>query len=530
MDSIEMEDIVIGSGPAGVAAAWALLGQGRHVTMLDVGEQLETEKLDLRSRLAATEPGQWSAEDIYTYTHARRSGKYDTIHPFGSDFLFRDPGKFCGDPEQNASIGLKPSFAAGGLSNGWGGSILPYRREDLLDWPAATRDLEPHYAALRDFMPMAGKADALQDLFPMLGISEHTSLPLGTQAEALLGRLEMKKEQLNRAGIYFGQARQAVNQQCRKCGMCLYGCPYGVIFNSTQTRDRMLENSAFSYRKGFCVRRFEEQGGGVRLWASDMNNEQEVQFSAKHVFVACGVLPTFKLLMSSLEYYDRPVDMKDSQHFYLPLLHSWKSARDPGSEDSHSLVQLFIEIIDPTRFEKTAHVQIYTFNDLYPIDMKKRFGPFAELFSPLIKKLSQRLIVAQGFLHSDYSPRIEIRMTREGTRTVLQMEEKGNAKTKEALGFLRNRISRLSRQAGLLPLTPLSRPGSTGSSFHCGSTFPMKDKPTGLESDTLGRPAGLQRVFIVDASVLPDIPATTITLSVMANAHRIATQSSGIAG
>ncbi len=525
-----MEDVVIGSGPAGVAAAWALLEQGRHVTMLDVGEQLETEKSDLRSRLAGTEPGQWSAEDLRSYTHARRSGKYDTIRPFGSDFLFRDPGSFLDDPEPNTSIGLKPSFAAGGLSNGWGASILPYRLEDLLDWPAATRDLGPHYEALRDFMPMAGKVDALQDLFPMLAMPEHTSLPLGTQAEALLGRLEMKKEQLNRAGVYFGQARQAVNQECRKCGMCLYGCPYGVIFNATQTRDKMLENSTFSYRKGFCISRFEERDSGVRLWASDMNIKQEVQFSARRVFVACGVLPTFKLLMSSLECYDRPVYMKDSQHFYLPLLHSWKSEKDPGSEGSHSLVQLFIEIIDPSYFEKTAHVQIYTFNDLYPIDMRKRFGPFAELFSPLIKKLSQRLIVAQGFLHSDYSPQIEMRLIREGRKAVLRMEEKSNAITKEAMGFVRNKISQLSRQAGLLPLTPLSRPGSTGSSFHCGSTFPMKDQPTDLESDTLGRPAGLRRVFIVDASVLPDIPATTITLSVMANAHRIAMQSNGVTG
>jgi hypothetical protein len=32
----------------------------------------------------------------------------------------------------------------------------------------------------------------------------------------------------------------------------------------------------------------------------------------------------------------------------------------------------------------------------------------------------------------------------------------------------------------------------------------------------------LRRVHLVDASVLPSVPATTITLGVMANAHRIA--------
>jgi len=525
-----MQDIVVGSGPAGISAAWALLEQGRNVTMLDVGEELEAEKSALRSRLASVEPAHWRASDIYSFTNSRRSGKVDTIRPFGSDFLFHDPVGFFERPEKNSSIGLRPSFASGGLSNGWGAAILPYRQEDILDWPANARELDKHYEALRDFMPMASGADDLRDLFPMLGVGKTTPLPLSTQAEGLLARLEGKKEQLSQSGIYFGQARHAVNQDCRKCGMCLYGCPYGVIFNAAQTRDRLIANSDFSYRKGFYVTRFEELSSGVRLWASDMSNRHEVEFSAERIFVACGVLPTAKLLLNSLGYRDQPIFLKDSQHFYLPLLHPWQPGQDPSAEKTNSLAQLFIEIIDPANYEKSSHVQIYTFNDLYPIDMGKRFGPLTKLCSPLIKQLSKRLIVAQGFLHSDYSPEIELRLVSEGSGTVLCMKERSNSKTKEALAFVRNKLFKLSREASLLPLTPLFRKGTIGSSFHCGSSFPMKDNPGGLESDTLGRPAGLRRVFVVDASVLPSIPATTITLSVMANAHRIAVQSAGVGG
>lgn len=529
MGSTKMEDIVIGSGPAGVSAAWALLKQGRNVTMLDVGEQLEAEKSDLRSRLASVDPGEWLKDDISLYTESGDFEKNGTIRPFGSDFLFRDSVGFFDNQKKNSTIALRPSFATGGLSNGWGASILPYRQEDILDWPSSARKLDTHYEALRDFMPMASKADALKDLFPMLSIPKDTSLPLSTQAEALLARLETKKERLSQSGIYFGQARQAVNQECRKCGMCSYGCAYGVIFNATQTLEKLLENTAFSYQKGLYVIRFEEYGGGVRLWAHDMCNRQEVMYSAKRVFVACGVLPTFKLVMNSLAYFDQPIYMKDSQHFYLPLLHFWQAGQDPGTEETNSLVQLFIEIIDPGHHQKTAHIQIYTFNDLFPADMRKRFGPFAKFFTPLIKQLSQRLIVAQGFLHSDYSSEIEIRLIRVGKKTILRMKESGNAKTRQAINRVRNKLLKMSRATGLLPLTPLSRLGNAGSSFHCGSTFPMRDKPEGLESDTLGRPAGLHRVFVVDASVLPSIPATTITLSVMANAHRIAMESANVA-
>jgi len=49
----------------------------------------------------------------------------------------------------------------------------------------------------------------------------------------------------------------------------------------------------------------------------------------------------------------------------------------------------------------------------------------------------------------------------------------------------------------------------------------MAAQPKPGESDLLGRPYGMRRIHAVDATVLPSIPATTITLTVMANAYRI---------
>lgn len=51
----------------------------------------------------------------------------------------------------------------------------------------------------------------------------------------------------------------------------------------------------------------------------------------------------------------------------------------------------------------------------------------------------------------------------------------------------------------------------------------MRQNPGAFEVDLLGRPHGLSNVHLVDSSVFPSLPATTITLSVMANAHRIGT-------
>ncbi len=78
-------------------------------------------------------------------------------------------------------------------------------------------------------------------------------------------------------------------------------------------------------------------------------------------------------------------------------------------------------------------------------------------------------------------------------------------------------------KVGLIPLTFAARPGAPGSSFHVGASVPMSAAPKAGQSDPLGRPAGWTRLHLIDASSLPAIPATTITFSVMANAHRIGT-------
>ena len=521
-----MDYIVIGSGPAGVSSAWALVKQGLKVTMLDVGEELEADKADLRDKLANTSPQQWQTQDIETYTNARLSKKVDTISPFGSTFLFKDPTQAFPHLEGCSSIKLKPSFAKGGLSNGWGASILPYRLEDIQDWPAASQNLASHYQALREFMPMAGKDDDLAELFPMLDMGSNTALPLSTQAEALLKRLQKRKQQLNHTGIHYGRARQAVaTQDCRQCSMCLYGCPYGTIFNTSQTLQKLQEHANFTYQKGIFVKKLLETGDSVELQYVDIQHKSERSLSAKHVYVACGVLPTTQLILNSLEHYNEPVRIKDSQHFFLPLLHSWQTPITPDTENTTSLVQLFLEILDQKKSTRTSHVQLYTYNNLYAVDMRKRFGAFAGLLKPLINTLSQRLIVAQGFLHSDHSPEIMASLKNDKNGPQLILEEKLNPETDNAIRHTQKKISSFAFQTGLLPLTPLLRKGEAGSSFHCGSSFPMSEQPQGIESDTLGRPAGLKRIFVVDASSLPSIPATTITLSVMANAHRIATES-----
>jgi choline dehydrogenase-like flavoprotein len=516
-------DIIVGSGPAGLAAATALVSHGRRVTILDVGEQIEPERAALRSRMGSVEPDQWDPVDVAMAREPGRTGQSEGIRPFGSDVLFRDPVGFAASNIGQNSVGLKPSFATGGMSNGWGAAVLPYRIEDITTWPIGEEELSPHYNALRSFVPIASQADALAELFPMLNVPDDTSLPLSSQGAQLLHRFDGCREQLKTRGVYYGKARQAVTNECRACTMCLCGCPYGLIFNASHAIERLSRTGDIDYRRGQYVLRFEEHESGVRVWSRDLSSGTHTEHAGERVFIAAGVLSTAKIVLNSLGKIGDAILMSDSQHFFLPTLQSWWPRPNPAKEARHTLAQLFVEILDPAVSEHAVHFQLYTHNDSYAADMRTRFGLFAGPLKPAITHVSRRLVVAQGFLHSDDSAQIEIRLVEQGNEARLAIKPIVNPRTDSAVQRAIRKMRDVALSVGLLPLAPLRRIGEVGSSFHCGGTFPMRENPRDLETDNLGRPAGLRRVFLVDSSVFPSIPATTISLSIMANAHRIAT-------
>ena len=75
-----------------------------------------------------------------------------------------------------------------------------------------------------------------------------------------------------------------------------------------------------------------------------------------------------------------------------------------------------------------------------------------------------------------------------------------------------------------MPLSPLLQMTEPGRGFHSGGSFSMAAMPKPGQTDRTGRPYGMKRTHVVDATVFPTVPATTITLTAMANAHRIGTE------
>jgi choline dehydrogenase-like flavoprotein len=518
---------VIGSGPAGVACASALLDGGEKVTMLDAGLELEPARRRQVANLRSTPSTSWTKDSLsFLRDGAEATPDGIPMKPaYGSDFAYRDT---TGQPIKSDGAYGKPSFARGGFSNVWGASVLPYRTDDMSDWPITAGDLAPHYRAALAMLPFSARHDRLEEQFPLYH-DDPGMLAGSSQAEALLRDLELSASKLSAHGLRFGASRLAVQAEgaggkpgCVHCGKCIYGCPYDFIYNSAQTLERLRGNGAFTYRPGVVVEQLEDVSSQVEVRGRNLDGTGSFRMRADRVFVACGVLSTARIMLASLDAYEQPIHALDNCYFLLPLVR-YRGVPEAIRERLHTLAQVFIEIVDPALGPHRAHLQVYTYNELFQEEMARMMGPSRGAL-PLIRRgVLGRLLLIQGYLHSDLSGRIRLVLKRAGPGETASLELTGesNPRTRPALAAVGRRLWAERGSIKGFPVSRMARVGPPGRGFHTGGTFPMRANPGPFEVDVLGRPHELTRVHVVDASVFPSLPATTITLSVMANAHRI---------
>jgi hypothetical protein len=198
--------------------------------------------------------------------------------------------------------------------------------------------------------------------------------------------------------------------------------------------------------------------------------------------------------------------------------------RDTGGvmeEKLHTLAQAFIEISDGRVSKRLVHLQVYTYNELMLQVMKARFGLLYPLARLPIGIAIGRMLLIQGFVHSDSSPKITMTLEKSGK---LVIRSSSSPEAKKTVDRIMAKLLGISGSTGFVPLLPMLSLEMPGKSFHYGSSLPMSETPGEWESDTLGRPKGFKKVHVVDSSVLPSLPAPTVTFTVMANAYRIGTE------
>jgi choline dehydrogenase-like flavoprotein len=125
-----------------------------------------------------------------------------------------------------------------------------------------------------------------------------------------------------------------------------------------------------------------------------------------------------------------------------------------------------------------------------------------------------RMFVAIGYLPSSKSPSISMKLNERGD-VELSTTKQGEHPSQHVASILKE-FKKSFKDLGLRPLKLLTNYSLPGGGVHSGGWLPM-----GSQSDLQGRPIGVRNIHLVDASILPNIPAGPITFTIMANAIRI---------
>lgn len=278
--------VVIGSGPAGAAAARELVAKGIAVTMLESGLGFQGGTL---LRLGG--------KNLFRRT--------PDLHEEAGHLVSGDPRTLC-----------YAKFALGGLSNNWTGAVPRFAPEDFTEgerlheryrWPVTYTELAPFYEQVERYMDITADPRDVPQL-PGGYAAWHSKLPEDWNA-------------VERAANTFGQgfttyplADGAPNLLVRR----------GTAFNSyTAVVRPLLGSPRFTLRTGAHVLQL--------LWSADKGKVEGVLYfdrrtgateriAASAVIVACGPLGSTKLLHNSA-CRDFPQGLGNSQGVLGRFLH-----------------------------------------------------------------------------------------------------------------------------------------------------------------------------------------------------------------
>jgi ferredoxin len=524
-----MDVIIVGAGPAAAGAAIALSASPNvSVRVIDVGGRLEESNERARERMSHASPSQWSAGDVDVVSRvavATKDQRLPEKRNFGSDFPFRDFGQLAGVRGIGDVNTHVISGAYGGFSNTWGAQTMVYSAASFNDWPISRAELEGDYRAILSRIPYSAEQDDLAEYHPLWADADPLP-PLNENSTRILERYRRHRTSVRRHGVIVGKARLALKgSDCVSCGLCMSGCPYSYVYSASQTFDQLIASGRVTYTGGCEALSIGERAGRPYVITRDSRTGVIETSQADKILVGCGAIGTTRLVAGSLERWSQPIRLHESAQFLMPMA-SLRTTSNLSQDDSFTLNQF--NILMPFDEDGRDLVQIHGYpysksmDDALPTPLLTSYGRV--IGNALLKHVT----VGLGYLPSWWSPGFDVSIEKPDAndqlaKVSISASGQNGELARSKLRAVNARLLKVAPYLGMVPVLPMVSMSPPGKSYHFGGSFAHATNPqSGRESDLLGRVEPWSNIHLVDASVFPTVSATTFTLTIMANAHRIA--------
>lgn len=513
----EFDVIVVGSGPSGVSATYPLLEKGLRVLLVDGGHKPSLsppsgEFFNIR----AHDDRQWKwmiGEDFYALRMKEATSPKLRIPTLG--FAFKD---FCSNnrivPENFVVVG---SLATGGLSTAWGCGVASLSKTELSGFPCSSEDMLLSYGRVAKRMGISGRCE--DDMADYFGLDEWAQPPIKMDElhQYLLDRYTFQKKPFKRFRL--GRARVAAlsenfndRKACNLSGNCLWGCSRRSLYSAADEVIKLRLYPNFTH-SSFIAERVTRKDGYCEIFGQDVKLGQAKSFTARRILLAAGTLATTRIVLQSLGL-TYPIRMLScpTAAFMLWLPRFLGRSRTP----SFGLGQLSFVL------ENQSGINAFgsTFNlGGIPVTEFIKHMPFRRRYGiEVLRSLLNSCLVANLFLPGEMSE-AHVRLGENGKLFV-------SGKHADIVPSIMARIStdlrKIFCQLGAILLPGSFTVGLPGGDIHYAGTLPMRLHPTLGETDPFGEVLGLGGVHVVDAACMPMLSEKSHTLTIMANADRIA--------
>lgn len=499
--------VIVGSGPAGVSAAWPLVRAGIRVLMIDASkDETRTMPSSLPPLPFRTDPDHWKdrfGEDLAGFfARADVSPKLATpkARAMLDDYASRN-----GLITRNFLAA--GSLAAGGLSNIWGALAQPFDDEEFAAFPFDAAALRPSYEAVIRRIGVSGGPE-----------NDATHLP--SAAARCLYEHYLRR---HRGGLKLHIATNAVldaakddREACTRCGRCLYGCASGSIYNSALELPALQSFANFTYGPGRFVR---------ALRADDADHLLEIerggareQIRASVVILAAGTIATTGLALRRLNWLERSVRLLTNPSAATAFVMPKFIGRDLSAH-AFSLGQIFYRVKIPGG---DAAGVIYGAEGL-PLDLFAARLPFARPFAlRLAHALAPALLMTTCYVPGSLS-RNSLRVHGLDGNGSIHIEGTQSQAASAALLSALAQLRRAFVPLGALPVPVATTILQPGADAHYAGTLPMGGEGP-ISTSLRGELTGCPGIFVADGASLTALPATHPTLTIMANANRIGSE------
>ncbi len=525
--------VVVGSGPSGAQAAKKAIDMGCAVTMIDVGND------DPETR-GAIPPGTFSwlrrndpeqrryfagAFDAESLTSVRVGAQLTPPR----QFITRDVDRLT--PLESDSFAPLQSLALGGLGAGWGAGAVTFGDDELRRAGLPPGEMRAWYDEVAADIGIS--ADPSDDTSPELArfAPVQPALDLDTNAATLLRRYAERRAAVRAAGLRLGRTPLAMLSRPLGDGPAARGAPAfdDMDFYSDATRsvyrprftvEELRTRARFTYLGATLAQRFVQRDDGVEVECADVRTGAPLRVRARRVVLAAGALGTTRLVLASLNRYETRVPLLSNPYRYMPCVNVAMFGR-PAEDRRHSLSQL-IGVLDPGAGDDPLYLSVYSYRSLLLYKLVKEM-PLPPRAGLLVARLLMSSLTVVGVNFSDAAAPnnwFALRRGADGPDVLVAQYASSNAERRRVQRGVRRTRKALMR-LGCIPLGVID-PGHGSSIHYAGGLRITDDRSDALGTDAGGRLHAAPHVFIGDSANWTFLPAKGPTLTMMANARRVA--------